>query len=83
LGQHSWLQVWLHGLAGPFVAIEGVSKFRYHPWWQDGLYLALTALVLVAPLALLRIPGRRGMIASTVGVLAWILFGLAQSIHHL
>lgn len=83
LGQYSWTRVWLHGLAGPLVAVEGVTKFPYHPWWQNGLYLVLTAVVASAPLALLRVPGRRGLIISATGVVAWVLFGLSQSIHHL
>ncbi len=83
LGQYSRTRVWLHGLAGPFVAVEGVTKFPYHPWWQNGLYLLLTAVILMAPFAMLRIPGRRGLAISAGGVVAWILFGLAQSIHHI
>jgi hypothetical protein len=83
LGQYSRTRVWLHGLAGPFVAVEGVTKFPYHPWWQNGLYLLLTAVILVAPFAILRIPGRRGLVVSAIGVIAWILFGLLQSVHHL
>jgi hypothetical protein len=83
LGQFSRSRVWLYGLAGPFVAVEGVTKFPYHPWWQNGLYLVLATVILVAPLALLRIPGRRGVAISAGGVVAWILFGLAQSIHHI
>jgi hypothetical protein len=83
LGPYSRAAVWLHGLAGPFVAVEGVTKFPYHPWWQNGLYLLLTVVVLIAPFAMLRIPGRRGVTISVAGVVAWILFGLLQSVHHL
>jgi hypothetical protein len=83
LGQYSRTRVWLHGLAGPFVAVEGVTKFPYHPWWQNGLYLLLTVTILIAPFAILRIPGRRGLAVSAIGVVAWILFGLLQSVHHL
>ena len=83
LGQYSRTRVWLHGLAGPFVAVEGVTKFPYHPWWQNGVYLLLTVTILIAPFAILRIPGRRGFAVSAIGVVAWILFGLLQSVHHL
>lgn len=82
-GSYARLSVWLHGLAGPFIAVEGISRFRYHSFLENAAYLLAAVLIFIVATMYVVAPGRKGLIASSIGILAWISFGLAQSVHHM
>ena len=82
LGPFVRLSTGLHGLAGPFVIIEGLTRFRYHSLIQNTTDLLVTAAIRVSPLAYIMSPSRLTLYVSGFAIIAWILFGLLQNVHH-
>ena len=83
MGSYVRTEMWLYGLAGPFVVVEAAAKFRYHSLGANIAYLLVVAAVLVVPMAHIVKPGRPTLGISAAGILAWIVFGLLHSVHHM
>ena len=83
LGPWSRTSAWLHGLAGPFIVAENISKFQYHSLLANTVYVLVAAAIFIAPATYIINPRRFTMMISAFGIVAWIVFGLLHSVHHM